>query len=160
MKKEKLESILFVCLGNICRSPLAEGLMRSIQTQYQLNFHLDSAGTSGYHRGEAPDSRTRANALKNGIDLSQLKSRQFVHEDLSRFDRIFVMDRNNLRDIHMNFKESNQLHKLSLLPHPEKKGESIEIPDPYYGTENDFENVFQLLSKSIETLCQEFSKPD
>ncbi|MCU0360081.1 MAG: low molecular weight phosphotyrosine protein phosphatase [Bacteroidia bacterium] len=156
MKEKK--KLLFVCLGNICRSPLAEALMRQIQTEYNLNFELDSAGTSGYHNGELPDARTRANALKNGLDISYLRARQFKPNDLEAFDQIFTMDRNNLLDIQKAHLKSEHLHKLSLLPHPEKQGEYIEIPDPYFGTETDFENVFQLLNKSITALCRELSK--
>lgn len=152
--------LLFVCLGNICRSPLAEALMRQMQTEFGLDFELDSAGTSGYHSGEQPDARTRANALKNGLDISYLRARQFVPNDLHIFDRIYTMDRNNLLDIQKAHSESEHLHKLSLLPHPKKHGEYIEIPDPYYGTEADFEQVFQLLSRSISALCKEFISND
>jgi protein-tyrosine phosphatase len=160
MNEKKKNRLLFVCLGNICRSPLAEALMRQIQTGYNLNFELDSAGTSGFHKGEKPDARTRANALKNGLDISYLRARQFVSHDLSAFDRIYVMDRNNLSDIQNANPGSEYLHKLSLLPHPEKPGEFIEIPDPYYGTEADFQHVFQLLRKSVSALCKGFIKTD
>jgi protein-tyrosine phosphatase len=158
MKEKK--KLLFVCLGNICRSPLAEALMRQMQTEFNLDFELDSAGTSGYHSGEPPDVRTRANALKNGLDVSYLRARQFVPNDLEAFDQIFTMDRNNLLDIQKAHPKSEHIHKLTLLPHPDKKGEYIEIPDPYYGNEADFEHVFQLLSKSVSTLCKEFIKRD
>jgi protein-tyrosine phosphatase len=156
MKEKKKKRLLFVCLGNICRSPLAEALMRQVQSEYNLDFELDSAGTSG----EPPDARTRANALKNGIDISYLRARQFVPNDLNAFDKIYTMDRNNLSDIRNANPGSEYLHKLSLLPHPEKKGEFIEIPDPYYGAEADFEHVFQLLSNSVAALCKGFIQID
>ncbi len=146
-----------MCLGNICRSPLAEALMRKIQPDYHLDFDLDSAGTSGYHSGEPPDQRTCANALKNGLDISYLRARQFVSEDLSTFDKIYVMDKANLSTIQKANSQSRHLHKLSLLPHPEKTKDWIEIPDPYYGTEADFEQVFRLLTKSINALCERFT---
>jgi len=160
MKEKKKKRLLFVCLGNICRSPLAEALMRQIQTEYNLDFELDSAGTSGYHSGELPDARTRANALKNGIDISYLRARQFLPDDLNAFDHIYTMDRNNLLDIQNANPGSEHLNKLSLLPHPDKKGEFIEIPDPYYGTEADFEHVFQLLNTSVAVLCKGFNQID
>jgi len=160
MPSEKKKSILFVCLGNICRSPLAEGLMRKIQVNYNLNFDIDSAGTSGYHQGEKPDARTIANALKNGLDLSNLRARQFLVKDLEAFDHIFTMDKNNFMDIQNTHIDSIHLQKLSLLPHPEKQGEYIEIPDPYYGTEKDFEKVFWLLKNSLEALCKSLSETD
>jgi protein-tyrosine phosphatase len=160
MVEEKKKRILFVCLGNICRSPLAEGLMRQIQSNHRLDFVLDSAGTSGFHLGELPDARTRANALKNGLDLSYLRARQFVAQDLLEFERIYTMDKSNLEEIKKKNTHSVHLHKLSLLPHPELEHESIEIPDPYYGTEKDFEQVYQLLKKSIGVLCKQLSKTD
>jgi len=160
MEQEKKEKILFVCLGNICRSPLAEALMREIQTKYKLGFTLDSAGTSGYHIGQKPDARTCANALKNGIDMSNLRARQFVAGDFDSFDRIYAMDKNNLADLRKASKNPAHSHKLSLLPHPETEGEFVEIPDPYYGDENDFESVFLLLNRSIHSLCTKLSKAD
>lgn len=147
--------ILFVCLGNICRSPLAEGLMRQIQPEYALNFTLDSAGTSAYHSGEAPDPRTQHSALKKGLDLSELRARQFRASDLETFDKIFVMDHKNLLDIQIKFKTSHGLFKIGLLPHPELEGEYIEIPDPYYGSEKQFDEVFDLVSKGIHRLCRQ-----
>lgn len=156
--KEKNQGILFVCLGNICRSPLAEGIMHQTQTRFNLQFRLDSAGTSAFHTGEAPDPRTVANALKNNLDISHLRARPFVAGDLEKFEKIFVMDRNNLNTIAKAHPHSVHLSRLSLLPHPERNQEFVEIPDPYYGNENDFEHVFQLLSKSIFTLCRELSK--
>lgn len=147
--------ILFVCLGNICRSPLAEGIMRHIQPSYGFNFELDSAGTSDYHSGEAPDPRTQKSALKNGINLSHLKARPIKSSDLETFDRIFTMDKNNLLHLQQNFKSSSGLSKISLLPHPEKEGVSVEIPDTYYGKETHFDEVFDLLSGSLHRLCKQ-----
>lgn len=150
--------ILFVCLGNICRSPVAEGIMLHLALRYGLDVEIDSAGTSGYHRGEGPDYRTVKNALKNGFDLSTLKARQFEPADFDRFDQIYVMDKSNLQ--HVKSLCSNKIHfeKISLLPHPELDGQFIEIPDPYYGEEAAFENVFNLIYKTCEKLCQEIKK--
>ena len=148
--------ILFVCLGNICRSPLAEGIMRHLANKFELTLDIDSAGTSGYHIAEAPDPRTIKNALKNGIDLRELRARQFLKSDFEQFDIIYVMDRNNLRHVKSLCKKETHLRKIQLLPHPEEAGNTIEIPDPYYGSEKDFELVFELLHKTCEKLCTEF----
>ncbi len=155
MTKKK---ILFVCLGNICRSPLAEGIMRKVQKEHQLQFDLDSAGTSNYHIGEAPDSRTQKNALRNGVDLSELRARQFRAKDLEDFDHIFVMDKKNYQTIIETFGDSKNLDKISLLPNPDNEEHFVEIPDPYFGEEDGFEAVFQLLQKSINRLCLKLSE--
>lgn len=149
------DKILFVCLGNICRSPLAEGLMRQIQPAYQLDILLDSAGTSGYHSGEAPDPRTQHSALKRGLDLSGLRARQVRNEDLINFDLLVAMDRNNLDTLKKTLKPARLQHKLRMLPHPVKTGEFVEIPDPYYGDSRDFDAVYALLSESIHQFCRE-----
>ena len=110
-----MRKILFVCLGNICRSPLAEGVLLHLNEKYDLKLEIDSAGTSNFHIGEAPDKRTIANAKKNGVDLSFLRARQFHENDFDVFDKIFVMDKSNnkcdnkLSDTHM--KEKYLLYK-------------------------------------------------
>lgn len=147
--------ILFVCLGNICRSPLAEGLMRQIQAEYKLDIELDSAGTSGYHSGEAPDPRTQQSAIKRGLDISGLRARQVRHEDLLHFDLLVAMDRNNLNTLKKTLSPAELHYKLIMLPHPEKSGELVEIPDPYYGDSRDFDAVYALLSESIRRFCEE-----
>jgi len=158
MTTNNKERILFVCLGNICRSPLAEGIMRNIQGRYQLLFELDSAGTSDYHTGEAPDPRTIKNALKNGVDLSKLRARTFTKHDLEVFDFIYVMDNSNFKNLVSTYKNSVHLNKISLLPNPDKPSDFVEIPDPYFGDENGFEADFQLLHKSIHSLCLRLSE--
>ena len=100
--------ILMVCLGNICRSPVAEGILRHLATEKELEIEVDSAGTSGYHRGEAPDIRTQKNAKKNGVDLSMLRSRQFTPEDFDNFNCIYVMDQFNYRDVVLLAKNDEQ----------------------------------------------------
>ncbi|GAK90849.1 low molecular weight protein tyrosine phosphatase [Nonlabens ulvanivorans] len=136
-------SILMVCLGNICRSPLAEGIMRS-----KLNFtkfDIDSAGTSGSHRGQAPDKRSIAVAKKNGLDISSQASRKLVVEDLVKFDYIFVMDNSNYRDVialAQNDEQRAKVHKIMDWAFPD---EDLDVPDPYYGGESGFENVYRML---------------
>ncbi|EAS18847.1 protein-tyrosine phosphatase [Flavobacteria bacterium BBFL7] len=136
-------SILMVCLGNICRSPLAEGIMRS-----KLNFtkfNIDSAGTSGSHRGQAPDKRSIAVAKKNGLDISSQASRKLVVEDLVKFDYIFVMDNSNYRDVIAlaeNDEQRAKVHKIMDWAFP---NEDLDVPDPYYGGDSGFENVYRML---------------
>ncbi|WP_405350065.1 low molecular weight protein-tyrosine-phosphatase [Nonlabens sp. Asnod3-H03] len=136
-------SILMVCLGNICRSPLAEGIMRS-----KLNFtkfNIDSAGTSGSHRGQAPDKRSIAVAKKNGLDISSQASRKLVAEDLVKFDYIFVMDNSNYRDVIAlaeNDEQRAKVHKIMDWAFP---NEDLDVPDPYYGGDSGFENVYRML---------------
>lgn len=147
-----MQKILFVCLGNICRSPLAEGIMLHLKEKHNLKAEIDSAGTSHYHIGEAPDKRTIANAKKNGVDLSALRARQFSSADFDAFDRIYVMDKNNLQNVLALAKEPAHKNKVSLFLNSAHEGKHLEVPDPYYGTENDFEQVFQLVYKTCEQL--------
>jgi protein-tyrosine phosphatase len=146
-----MHKILFVCLGNICRSPLAEGIMLHLKEKNKLNVVIDSAGTASYHIGEAPDSRTIANARKNGVDLSALRARQFSATDFDQFDHIYVMDKNNLKNVLSLAKNDNHRNKVKLLLNAAEHGLS-EVPDPYYGTEHDFEQVFQLVYRACEKL--------
>jgi protein-tyrosine phosphatase len=151
-----MQRILFVCLGNICRSPLAEGIMLYLKNRYRLNLHIDSAGTANYHVGEAPDKRTIANAKKNGIDLSALRARQFTVSDFDEFDSIYVMDKTNLKNVLALAKNETLKQKVVLFLEAVNKSDVVEVPDPYYGTEKNFEEVFQLLYKACETYSQQF----
>jgi len=144
--------ILFVCLGNICRSPLAEGILLHLVKERQLNLVVDSAGTANYHVGEAPDHRTIKNALKHGVDLRELRARCFSKDDFEKFDFIFAMDENNLKNILSLAKSDADKNKVRLFLDwaNEKKGQAV--PDPYYGTEKDFEEVFQLVNNACKNL--------
>lgn len=144
--------ILMVCLGNICRSPLAEGVMRS-----KLNpskFEVDSAGTSGYHAGESPDPRSVEVARKNGIDISQLKGRQFVASDFQYFDYIFVMDKSNYANVVALAHSEQEKNKVSLLLDALGTPEQKELPDPYYGDKTQFRIVFSQIEKACEQIAQ------
>ena len=137
-----MTKILMVCLGNICRSPLAEGILKSKLPN--TSFFIDSAGTSGFHSGEAPDPRSIEVARKNNIDISQQKSRPFRAYDLEVFDVIFVMDKSNLYDVLRYAQNEEERQKVKLiLDYPNAKVD--EVPDPYYGGEDGFDYVFQLL---------------
>tara|TARA_R110000868_G_scaffold186282_4_gene428687 strand:- start:1178 stop:1633 length:456 start_codon:yes stop_codon:yes gene_type:complete len=145
--------ILMVCLGNICRSPLAEGILKN-----KLNndlFFIDSAGTGGYHIGNKPDHRSIAVAKKYGIDISQQRCRKFKIEDFTIFDLIYVMDQNNFNDIIHLTKEKNQLNKVKLLLN-EANLNTTEVPDPYYD-DNGFEHVFHLIDDACEIIAKKLS---
>ena len=134
-----------VCFGNICRSPLAEGIMRSKLSS--THFFIDSAGTSGFHSGNAPDPRSIEVAQKNGLDISQQKSRPFKAYDLEEFDVIFVMDQANYRDVIRHVQNEDERQKVKLiLNYP--NSETEEVPDPYYGGKNGFDHVYNLLEKA------------
>jgi len=147
-----MSKILFVCLGNICRSPLAEGIMLHLKDKHNLKIEIDSAGTASYHIGEAPDIRTISNAKKNGVDLSQLRARQFKASDYDEFDNIYVMDQNNLKNVLALAKNKDHKQKVSLFLETLYPASGMEVPDPYYGNENDFEEVFQLVFKACDNL--------
>lgn len=147
--------VLFVCLGNICRSPLAEGLFLH---QLTLNgrphrYEVDSCGTGNYHIGALPDLRTRRNAESNGVVLTH-RCRQIIPEDLERFDLILPMDGNNLKNILALPNAEQHRHKITLIRTFDPKAEHSDVPDPYHGTEEDFQEVFEILNRSIAGLIR------
>jgi protein-tyrosine phosphatase len=148
--------ILMVCLGNICRSPLAEGVLRAKLDKKGLHkVKVDSAGTSSYHIGDAPDNRTIANARQHGIEISHLQARQFIKNDFDNFDRIYVMDTSNLHnvlDLARNEDDKKKVDLILNVIHPEQ---NMPVPDPYFGGEQGFENVFQLLDKACEGIIND-----
>ncbi len=145
-------NILMVCLGNICRSPLAEGILRS-KLNSQEHF-VDSAGTSSFHEGERPDPRTLRTAKKKGIDMSAIVARPFKKEDFQKFDRIYAMDKSNLDHILSLTQSEQEKEKVSLLLSLNHPGEQPEVPDPYFGGDEGFEIVFKLLDEACETIAQ------
>lgn len=145
-----VKSILFVCLGNICRSPLAEGIARKIAKERGLDILIDSAGTSNYHIGEPPDSRSVAVAYQNGVDISMLKGRQISRSD-SKFDLIVAMDRQNYANI-SRLGLGNRLVMMG-----EFSLDGADIPDPYYGDSKDFKRVYDMLTKAINAMFDEIA---
>jgi protein-tyrosine phosphatase len=150
--------ILMVCLGNICRSPVAEGVLRHLSVKKNLALDIDSAGTAGYHIGEQPDKRSIKNAKKNGVDISKLKARKFSIADFDEFDRIFVMDENNYKNVISISSEKHHHQKVDFLLNQLFPGKNLPVPDPYYGNENEFENVFQLIYKACDKLTDVLSE--
>lgn len=149
MEKTK---VLFVCLGNICRSPLAEGIFSQKVEEAGLTdqFEIDSCGTSAFHIGDQPDPRTSANALENGVVLNH-QARQFVEEDFSDFDYILPMDASNLRNVRA-LEPPHHTAKVSMMRDYDPEGRGLDVPDPYYGGSRGFQNVFDILERSTDEL--------
>lgn len=135
-----------VCLGNICRSPMAEGIMRHQLMNMGVNCKIDSAGTGGWHEGENPDRRAIKNMKEHGIDISNLIARQFQKSDFERFDLILAMDESNYADIIKQTHDPVQKSKVKLILSYIEGQRSLSVPDPWYGGEDGFEAVFQLLN--------------
>lgn len=148
--------ILVVCLGNICRSPLAEGILLHMVKEKNLFIDIDSAGTSDYHIDEAPDARTVANAKKHNIDLSPLRARQFTVEDFDAFDKIYVMDKSNLQNVLKLARNEKDKEKVDLFLNISHPNQNMEVPDPYFGGDAGFEKVFQLVWQASEKLISSF----
>ena len=150
-----VKKILFVCLGNICRSPAAEGIFKQKIKERNLEnfFEVDSAGTGSWHVGNLPDRRMRATALSRGIELTS-RSRQIEENDLYKFDHILVMDKDNLDAVKSLTKDyMNSVNsKIKLILTYSKKSQLDEVPDPYYGGQNGFEKVLDLLNDAIDEL--------
>ncbi|TND08944.1 MAG: protein-tyrosine phosphatase [Bacteroidetes bacterium] len=150
-----MQRILMVCLGNICRSPLAEGILRQKIGELGITtIEVDSAGTSDYHTGDAPDQRSSENALKNGVDIRMLRARQFTAGDFDRFDRIYVMDASNYRNVINLARDESDHAKVDFILNVAWPGENRAVPDPYYGGEQGFEQVFRLLEKACTSIAE------
>lgn len=144
--------ILMVCLGNICRSPMADGLMRKKVQDHNLDACIDSAGTANYHVGRAPDARMTQTAKRKGIDISGLQARQFVVADFDTFDLIYVMDQSNYNNVVRLARNDSDRSKVQLILELLPNQTEIEVPDPYYGGQDGFEHVFDLLDKSTDII--------
>ena len=142
--------ILMVCLGNICRSPLAEGIMRS---KLSKDFIVDSAGTGGWHAGELPDKRSISTAKNRGLDITSQRARQFKISDFDTFDYIYVMDNSNYKDVMALAPNEEAKSKVKLILNELFPNENVDVPDPYYGGQDGFENVFDMLNEACDVIA-------
>lgn len=148
--------ILMVCLGNICRSPLAEGILAAkLPTQH---FIVDSAGTGSWHIGHAPDKRSIAVAQKHNIRIEHQKGRQFSPKDFEDFDYIYAMDITNYDDIMAMAKNDGQKNKVQMILNELFPGENVDVPDPFYGLPNGFEKVYQMLDQACDAIAEKLLK--
>ncbi len=147
--------ILMVCLGNICRSPLAEGIFK-----HRLDpekFEIDSAGTGSWHVGDLPDSRSIAIANENGIDITTQRCRQFRKSDFQEFDFIFVMDRSNYNNVIELANSQEEEQKVDFLLNLTQPGQNLAVPDPYYGGDQGFANVFQMIDLACDAFIEQYA---
>ncbi len=147
-----------VCLGNICRSPMAEGIFRAKTAEAGIELEVDSAGTADYHVGEEPDPRAIENMRSHGIDISNLRGRQFVQEDFDRFDHIFTMDESNHLNVLRLARTEEDKAKVSMFLNSLVPGSNSPVPDPWFGGNDGFEDVFQMLSKTSDKIVEELKK--
>ncbi|CAL2076300.1 low molecular weight protein-tyrosine-phosphatase [Tenacibaculum sp. 190524A05c] len=143
--------VLMVCLGNICRSPLAEGILRS--KVFSDSILVDSAGTSGFHQGELPDPRSIAIAKVKGIDITDQRSRKFVVEDFDNFDLIYAMDQSNFNNILDLARNSEDESKVKMILNESNPNQNLNVPDPYYGGDQGFENVYNMLDEACDVIA-------
>ena len=149
--------VLMVCLGNICRSPMAEGLLRHKIRALNLDVETDSAGTAGYHIGSKPDHRMIDTAAKYGVDISDLRARQFQASDLETFDYVFAMDKENQLNMQALAKNETQRNKVKLFLEQVNYLDLSDVPDPYYSDQAAFEFVFNLLDEATDTFINQIT---
>lgn len=144
--------IVMVCLGNICRSPLAEGILASKLPKDK--YIVDSAGTSSWHVGDKPDLRSIATAKKRGIDISNQKGKQFTSNFFDKFDYIYVMDESNYRNVISLSSSQKHKEKVNLILDVLSNKKLVEVPDPYYGLQDGFDAVYEMLDKATDIIAQ------
>jgi protein-tyrosine phosphatase len=150
-----MTKILMVCLGNICRSPLAEGVLKS--KVFSFKTFVDSAGTGAYHVGEKPDKRSIAIAKTNGIDISSQKARKFTVEDFNLFDIIYVMDNSNYSNVISLARNEEDKLKVKLILNEVFPNENLDVPDPYYGGDFGFKNVYKMLDEACDLIAKKIN---
>ena len=153
-RSDKKIRVLFVCLGNICRSPLAEGVFRDLVRKAGLaeRFEIASSGTGDWHVGDGADRRMQATAQQYSIDLGEHQAQQFTAPDLAAYDHIFVMDKSNLHDVLFFDREDEHSGKVRLFREFDPEPGDFQVPDPYFGGDQGFENVYQIVERTAKTL--------
>lgn len=143
--------VLMVCLGNICRSPLAEGILKSKVDRSKIQ--VESAGTGNWHVGKSPDVRSIDIANKNDIDITDQRGRQFTAQDFEKYDLIYVMDNSNKEDVLALAQSEAHKKKVKLILNEIFPGENVDVPDPYYGGPTGFSHVFDMIDKACEKIA-------
>jgi len=146
--------ILMVCLGNICRSPLADGVLKQKVLDNDLDVYVDSCGTSSYHIGKQPDERMMKTALKHDVDISSLKARQFTKQDFINFDVIYVMDSSNYNNVFALATSETDKEKIKFFLNELYPNSNMAVPDPYFGGEQGFEDVFKLIDETTDVILE------
>ncbi len=149
--------ILMVCLGNICRSPLAEGILRDKITKLGLDAEVHSAGTGSYHVNEPADLRSVEVARKNGVDISRHIASQFKQSDFNKYDLIYAMDDENYHNITALAKTQSDHAKVKLLMNEALPGENLSVPDPYFGGEDGFKNVYRMIDHACSKIAEKLN---
>ena len=149
--------ILMVCLGNICRSPLAEGILKHKAKERGLDWVIESAGTNGYHIGEAPHHLSQKVAKLNGIDICEQRARRFVKEDFDRYDKIYAMADDVIADIKRIAKDKFDPSKVDLLLNEIYPGKHLSVPDPWYGPEPGYHEVYKLIEDACDKIIRKYA---
>lgn len=148
--------ILMVCLGNICRSPLAEGILRHKIQKAGLNWTVESAGTNGYHVGQAPHRLSQKVASLNGIDICQQKARKFSADDFIKYDKIYAMAEDVIDDMKVIAKNKFDAKKVDLLMNELYPGEHMDVPDPWYGPEPGYHDVYEMIDAACDSIISKY----
>ena len=146
-----------VCLGNICRSPLAEGVLQHKAWQAGLKWSVESAGTNGYHTGEAPHHLSQKVAKQNGVDISKQRSRRFRAEDFETYDKIYAMAEDVIDDMKQIARHKFDPKKVELLLNELHPGENMDVPDPWYGPEPGYHKVYKLIDEACDAIVLKYS---
>lgn len=146
-----------VCLGNICRSPLAEGILQKKVDEKNLSWQVDSAGTNGLHDGQKPHQLSQKVALLHGVDISKQRSRRFVKEDFDRYDKIYAMAGDVVEEMEWIARDKFNISKVDLLLNEVYPGQNKDVPDPWYGPEADYHRVYEMIDKACDALLQNHS---
>ena len=150
--------ILMVCLGNICRSPIAEGIMKQKIQENKLDWEVDSAGTESYHVGEAPHRFSQKICLLRGIDISAQRARRFTKADFDRFDKIYALANDVYEEINSIGGKDAQMEKVTLFVNELRPGNNEDVPDPYYGGEEGYTLVYELIEQTCEVIVDKYKK--
>jgi protein-tyrosine phosphatase len=142
-----------VCMGNICRSPMAEGIMKQKLIDFGLDAYVDSAGTLSYHAGENPDLRAQYTMRKNELDITNIISRPFQQSDFDEFDKIFVMDHHNYNELLNRSSKPEHQKKVTLIMNMIEGKKNHEVPDPYYGGKDGFDKVYKMLDDACTEIA-------